>query len=133
MLIISGANPHNLIIFVTSRNLQRHLNLCPSTLSIPKSTSRHLNHLFVFVKIFPEHNFANRALFLPTAHLKNSSACCLLLSEPWLLVIKCVQFFRGEHFLQDPHAQKGRAKNVQNGHKSAQKSANGRKSKTSFL
>ena len=32
-------------------------------------------------------------------------------------------------FFQDPNAQKRRAKNVQNGRKSAQKSANGRKSK----
>ena len=36
-------------------------------------------------------------------------------------------------FLQDPNAQKRRAKNVQNGRKSAQKSANGRKSKKRYL
>ena len=35
--------------------------------------------------------------------------------------------------LQDPNAQKRRAKNVQNGRKSAQKNANGRKSKKRYL
>ena len=103
------------------------------TLAKPEINKSSPKSPFRDVKICPEHNFANRALLLTTAHLKNSSACCLLLFEPWLLVIQCVQFSRDEHFLQDPHAQKGHAKNVQNGRKSAQKSANGRKSQKRYL
>ena len=96
----------------TSRNLQRHLNLCTSTLSIPKATSRDLNHLFVMWKYA-----LNTILQIERFCLQHriwrtlQPAAYFNLSRGYLSLNVCNS--PGMNiFLQDSNAQKRRAKKV---------------------